>query len=94
MVPFLSSSQILLSAETFVSLASNRFRSVGCGWMKVFCYVSSAFVANVDISPIRESTGRQRDERAPAQVQADHVVGHCLEILHGFKVLGHLTSRS
>ncbi len=76
MVPFPSSSQILLSAKTFVSLGAHRFPTVRRAWAKVFCYVPFAFVASVGNSSVRESTGRKGDERAPTQVQADHVLGH------------------
>jgi hypothetical protein len=76
MVPFLRSSQILPPAKTLVSLASHRFPTVGCGLAEVFCYVPFAFIANVGISSSRESAGRKGDEGPPAQVQADHVLGH------------------
>ena len=76
MAPFPGSSQILVAAKTLVSLGSHRFPSVEGGWAKVFCYVPSAFIASVGIRSVRENTGRRRVERAPARVQAGHLLAH------------------
>src|SRR5215469_12943267 len=61
-----------MATETLVPLTSHRCPSVRRAWAKVLCYVASAFVANVCIGPVRESTRGKGDERTPAQIQAEH----------------------